>query len=48
MLVLPTHLASWNGRLIFDYEGAGDETFFRDTPDPACSPFTGRKRYLTN
>lgn len=34
MAKLPSHLATWDSRLIFDYESTGDETFFRNTRDP--------------
>ena len=32
---LPAHLARWADQLLFDYESTGDETYFRDTRDPA-------------
>jgi type I restriction enzyme, R subunit len=32
---LPDHLARWTDKLAFDYESTGDETYFRDTRDPA-------------
>ena len=35
MMDLPTHLARWAERLVFDYESTGDETYFRDTRDPS-------------
>lgn len=31
---LPSHLASWDESLVFDYETTGDETFFRNMRDP--------------
>lgn len=34
MARLPDHLARWDDTLRFDYEGTGDETFFRDMRDP--------------
>jgi type I restriction enzyme R subunit len=34
MADLPSHLARWADRLVFDYESTGDETYFRDSRDP--------------